>query len=133
MPITAISEESAFSGNPPPWNEVDFTWAQLSILPPRMRAALEQWRGVYLIWDSSDGKSYVGSAYGDSNILGRWDNYAATGHGGNKNLRGRDRENFRFTVLELASPSMTATDVIALESSWKRRLHSAAPHGLNEN
>ena len=133
MPILAIREESDFSAEPPPWHEIDFTWAELGILPQRMRAALEQWRGVYLIWDSLDAKSYVGSAYGASNILGRWENYAATGHGGNKHLRGRNPANFRFTVIELVAPNTASELVIALESSWKRRLHTAAPNGLNEN
>lgn len=133
MPILAIREESAFSAEPPPWYKIDFTWAELGILPQRMRAALEQWRGVYLIWDASDAKSYVGSAYGVSNILGRWESYAATGHGGNKHLRERDPTSFRFTVLELVSPNMPSGEVIQLETSWKRRLHTASPQGLNEN
>ena len=133
MPILAIREESAFSAEPPPWDEIDFTWAQLRILPQRMRAALEQWRGVYLIWDESDAKAYVGSAYGIDNILGRWESYAATGHGGNKHLRARDPSSFRFSVLERVSPDMPSHKVIQQERSWKQRLHTAAPHGLNEN
>ena len=133
MPILAIREESAFAAQLPAWDEIDFTWAELGILPQRMRGALEQWRGIYLIWDTSDAKLYVGSAYGVENILGRWENYAATGHGGNKHLRGRDPNNFRFTVLERVSPDMPSDEVIRREGSWKRRLHSAAPHGLNEN
>jgi hypothetical protein len=133
MPVLAIREESAFSAEPPPWDEIDFTWAQLGILPQRMRGALEQWRGVYLIWDASDAKSYVGSAYGGANILGRWESYAATGHGGNKHLRLRDPSSFRFTVLQRVSPDMPIDEVIQLERSWKRRLHTAAPQGLNEN
>jgi hypothetical protein len=88
---------------------------------------------VYLIWDASDAKGYVGSAYGATNILGRWENYAATGHGGNKHLRGRDQNNFRFTVLERVSPDMPSDEVIRRERSWKLRLHTAAPQGLNEN
>ncbi len=133
MPVLAILEESAFSAEPPAWHHIDFTWPELAILPQRMRAALEQWRGVYLIWDSSDAKSYVGSASGTANILGRWEDYAATGHGGNKHLRGRDPSKFRFTVLERVSPDMLIEEVVRKEASWKRRLHTAAPYGLNEN
>jgi hypothetical protein len=133
MRVLAIREESAFAAELPAWDDIDFTWAELQILPQRMRGALEQWRGIYLIWDQSDGKAYVGSAYGSANILGRWENYSATGHGGNKHLRGRDPNNFRFTVLERVSPDMPSDEVIRRESSWKRRLHSAAPHGLNDN
>jgi hypothetical protein len=133
MPVLAIREESAFSAEPPAWDEIDFTWAELGFLPQRMRSALEQWRGVYLIWDATDGKAYVGSAYGAANILGRWEGYAATGHGGNKHLRTRDPINFRFTVLERVSPDMPSEEVIRREGTWKRRLHTAAPLGLNEN
>ena len=133
IPVWAIREESFFSAKPPPWNEINFTWAELAILPQSMRVILEQWRGVYLIWDSADGKSYVGSAYGGTNILGRWESYAATGHGGNKYLRGRDPSTFRFTILELVSPNRPSEEVVRLESLWKRRLHTAFPSGLNDN
>ena len=40
---------------------------------------------------------------------------------------------FRFTILQLVAPTMPASDVIHLESSWKRRLHTRAPYGLNDN
>jgi len=53
MPVLAIREESAFSADPPAWDEIDFTWAELGILPQRMRGALEQWRGVYLCASAS--------------------------------------------------------------------------------
>ena len=42
----------------------------------RWKSALSQWRGVYFIFDATDGKGYVGSAYGSGNLLGRWLNYA---------------------------------------------------------
>ena len=67
------------------------------------------------------------------NLLGRWLNYAASGHGGNRLLRQRDPQHFRFTILERVSPDMYAEDVIRLESTWKERLHTRAPHGLNDN
>jgi len=37
------------------------------------------------------------------------------------------------SVLERLSPDMGATNVIRLESSWKERLHTRAPNGLNDN
>jgi len=102
-------------------------WDELSILPARWRAALSQWRGIYYIYDAADGKGYVGSAYGEDNMLGRWRNYAASGHGGNRLLRQRDPRNFRFTILQRVSPDMDANDVIRLEGTWKERLHTHAP------
>lgn len=133
MPILAIREDSAFAPPLPNWDEVEFTWSELAILPQRWRSALEHWRGIYAIWDSTDAKTYVGSAYGSSNILGRWLTYGVTGHGGNRLLRDRDPQAFRFTILQRVSPDMLPEEVIRLESSWKTRLHTRAPHGLNEN
>ena len=137
MPISAILEESAFVSTLPSWDAVNLSWRQLSGLPTSWRIALSQWRGIYFIHDVSDGKGYVGSASGEENLFGRWNSYAAGGnadraHGGNKLLKGRDPENFRFYILELLSPS-SKEDVGRIESSWKVRLHTRAPHGLNEN
>jgi hypothetical protein len=133
MPVLAVREESTFAPPLPPWDEVEFAWPELAILPQRWRSALEQWRGIYAIWDSTDAKTYVGSAYGNTNILGRWLSYRTTGHGGNRLLRDRDPVAFRFTILQRVSPDMLAEEVIRLEASWKTRLHTRAPHGLNEN
>lgn len=133
MPVVAVLEDSALDTAMPQWDDIEFTYEELGVLPTRWRSALSQWRGVYYIFDTSDGKSYVGSAYGESNLLGRWLGYAAHGHGGNRLLRQRDARNFRFTILELVSPTMDASDVIRLEGSWKKRLHTRGPHGLNDN
>lgn len=81
----------------------------------------------------SVGHGYVGSASGEGNLLGRWLNYAASGHGDNALLRGRDPLNFRFSILQRLSPDMGADDVIRIEANWKDRLHTRKPHGLNEN
>ena len=133
IPILAILEESALDGAMLDWKEMDFGWNELGILPTRLRAALSQWRGIYLIFDQSDGKCYVGSAYGTENILGRWLSYAASGHGGNRLLRQRDPRHFRFTILERVSPDMDRDEIISLEGTWKKRLRTRLPYGLNEN
>jgi len=59
-----------------------------------VRQSLESWRtaltnfaGVYVISDTESGKLYVGSAIGEGGLWQRWSQYAATGHGGNKELR----------------------------------------------
>jgi hypothetical protein len=114
------------------WDELVLTWAQLKVLPVKWQAALKEWRGIYFIFDSSDGHGYVGSAYGIDNTLGRWLNYAATGHGGNKELRKRDPANFQFSILQRVSPDMPSDEVIRLEQSWKTRLHTRT-FGMNEN
>jgi hypothetical protein len=135
IPIRAILEDSALDAAMKKWDELDFTWSQLSILPKRWQAKLSEWRGIYYIFDTSDGKGYVGSAYGRDNLLGRWRNYAASGHGGNRLLREqkRDPQHFHFTILERVSPDMELDEVIRKENTWKERLHTREPNGLNDN
>jgi hypothetical protein len=131
--VHAIAEESLLSSAIPPWDQMALQWRELALLPGGWRAALSQWRGIYLIIDESDGKQYVGSAYGSENILQRWVGYARTGHGGNKLLRERNPANFRFSILQRLSPDLDESSVIAIESTWKERLGSRAPQGLNDN
>ena len=133
MQIHSILEESAFDTAMPNWDKIALSWEELAVLPTRWRSAISQWRGIYYIFDTSDGKGYVGSAYGEDNLLGRWCNYAASGHGGNKLLKRRDPKNFVFTILQRVSPDMDAHDVIHVENTWKQRLHTRAPDGLNDN
>ena len=133
MPILSILEDSALDAAMPEWDEITLSWEQLGVLPKPWKSVLSQWRGIYYIFDSSDSKGYVGSAYGKANIYGRWLDYAARGHGGNRLLRLRDPRNFRFSILQRVSPDMDPSDLIRLENSWKERLHTRKPYGLNEN
>jgi len=133
FPIVAILEDSALHGAMPDWKDCIWTRAELSALPSKWRERLSQWRGIYYVFDQSDGKGYVGSAYGEDNILGRWDYWAATGHGGNVHLRERSPENFTFSILELVAQSSDKNAVVDLETNWKKRLHTRLPFGLNGN
>lgn len=133
MPILAVREESAFDARMPAWNEIVLTWHELSVLPTRWRDAIRQWRGIYYIFDTSDGRGYVGSASGGDNILGRWQGYVASGHGGNVLLRQRDPKNFRFSILQRVDPDMEPEGVVQIENTWKKRLHTRDPFGLNDN
>ena len=63
FPIIAISEDSLLHEAMPDWRDCIWSWAELSILPSKWREALRHWRGVYYIFDQSDRKGYVGSAY----------------------------------------------------------------------
>jgi hypothetical protein len=133
FPVLAVLDESALVTSIPDWHDITLTWEQLLVMPARWRAALSQWRGIYFIFDTFVGKGYVGSAYSTMNILGRWLGYAKSGHGGNRLLKDRDPKNFRFSILQRVSPDMDADEVIRLEASWKERLHTRAPFGLNDN
>ncbi len=64
IPVYAILEDSAPDAAMPAWDAINLGWDELVILPARWRAALSQWRGIYYIYDATDGKGYVGSAYG---------------------------------------------------------------------
>ncbi len=131
VPIMAITERPITSPAPPEWRDFILTAREMRSLPASWQARLREWRGVYLIMDR-DGQRYVGAAYGEQNILGRWRSHVAADRGITVELADRDPAGFKFSVLELVSPSAPADDVIALESSWKNRLHTRE-FGLNVN
>jgi len=132
FPVHAIHEESALVPRMPTADHLVLSWDELKVLPRDWKLALSQWRGVYFIFDRSEGKGYVGSAYGVDNIYHRWSDYAASGHGGNKHLRRCRPENLWFSVLQLVSQDMDSDEVIRTEARWKDRLHTLK-FGLNEN
>lgn len=132
FPIATITETSRFAQEMSEWQELVLNWAELNNLPRSWRAALSEWRGIYLITDQADGKAYVGSAYGRDNIFGRWQSYAQSGHGGNIKLKNRNPQDFAFSILQRVSPDMEPEDVVRLEASWKKRLLTRTL-GLNAN
>ncbi|MCB1512371.1 MAG: GIY-YIG nuclease family protein [Hyphomicrobiaceae bacterium] len=130
-------------GDFPGYRAVELTFDELRLVAdqglPSWRAALSSVGGVYLISDTETGHLYVGSASGAGGIWQRWSDYAATGHGGNVELRtivngsGLDRARaFRFSILEIADIHTGETDILARECHWKRVLLSRS-HGLNAN
>ena len=84
------------------------------------------------------GRQYVGSAYGHGGLLGRWSEYVATRHGGNKRLIEEllvDPETvtrFRYSVLQVLPKTTTIDDVVAVETLYKDKLLTKA-FGLNAN
>ena len=105
-------------------------------------AALKSSKGVYLITyeggDASGIKMYVGAAYGDDGILGRWRAYSETPHGGNVKLKALLKKNknayrqFKFSILQQLPEAATQREAIACEKLWKNKLGSRA-FGLNSN
>lgn len=131
--ILSILEDNALAEAMPDWSDLVLSWNELKVLPKAWQTALSHWRGIYYIFDRADGKGYVGSAYGRTNLLGRWLNYADKGHGGNALLRNRDPGSFEFSILQRVSPDLEQDEIVRLENSWKERLHTRAPTGLNDN
>ena len=132
FPVAAIEAESRFVRGMPSWQELILNWSELQSLPASWRAALGQWRGIYLIYDTVRQAGYVGAAYGQDNVLGRWLEYGRTGHGGNAGLRDSDPANLRLSILQRTSPDLEAANIIELEATWKARLHTRE-FGLNRN
>lgn len=128
--IAEIASESVLDAPPPPWREWVLTGPEVRTLTPARSAKLAEWRGIYLIVDVSDGARYVGSAYGEQNLLGRWRTHVAADKGVTVELEARAPRNFRFSVLERVSPDMPPEDVIALEQTWMVRLDTRR-FGLN--
>jgi hypothetical protein len=131
--VKSILLESALATAMPAWDEIVLPYDALRTLPTSWKSTLANWCGIYLIFDTSDGKPYVGAAYGADNIYGRWMNYAGGKNGGNKLLQGRDPKNFRFSILQLTAPDIKVGAIVQIENKWKQRLHTRQPHGLNGN
>ena len=99
---------------------------------------LSRHSGVYVIFDSSSGMQYVGSASGGNGIWSRWEGYAKTGHNGNKALKelaSKNPEfsnNFTYSLHHVFPRTVSKNDVLYYESLLKNKLGSRA-YGLNEN
>jgi hypothetical protein len=96
-------------------------------------------KGIYLISDTNSGKLYVGAAYGEEGIWGRWCKYIATnGHGDNKTLKEliavdqTHGNNFQFSILMLLPRTITADEAIKKERLFKNKLGTNS-FGLNNN
>lgn len=105
------------------------------------KTALENVKGVYVIMDKSNGKKYVGSAYGDTGIWSRWSCYMGTGHGWNDELtkiiakKGLDyaKNNFRLSLLEYRSMKVDDKVIIEREGYWKVVFLARGQFGYNKN
>ena len=103
-------------------------------------AALSSVKGVYAITDKSNGRNYIGSAYGEGGIWSRWACYIGTGHGWNdalmeliaKRTIRHARGSFRFSLLETFSMNASDDTVRKRETHWKRAFMSKK-FGYNEN
>ncbi|HWY54262.1 MAG TPA: GIY-YIG nuclease family protein [Terriglobales bacterium] len=104
----------------------------LAAVPASWRAALSAVAGIYLLTNPDTGKQYVGSAQGVGGFWGRWEQYAASGHGGNRRMQDIPAADYQVSVLEVASSSSGADALAKMEGRWKQKLLSRK-FGLNAN
>ena len=122
----------------PGYDRINVSWSELSRVLEKVswKTALQNQKGVYLLTDNSNGKMYVGSAYGEFMILSRWQSYIKTGHGGNVGLKKLGLEhiknNFRFSILDIYKSTTDDQTIIDRENWWKNVLKSRE-FGYNEN
>jgi len=130
-------------GEFPGYNSVLLSYRMLKTVVcesnPSWKTALANVAGVYLVTDTSDGRLYVGSAYGGGGIWDRWSTYVKTRHGGNKELRALlqkktldHADKLQFALLEICDLNSSGDYVISREVHWKNVLRSRK-FGLNKN
>ena len=85
------------------------------MLPTRWKSAISAWRAIYYIFDTSDGKGYVGSAYGGENLLGRWKTMLPVGTEETAFFGNAILSNFRFTILSESRPTWTRATLFGLK------------------
>jgi hypothetical protein len=141
--VAELRNQRMTIGDFPGYNSILLSYRMLQTIVresnPSWHTALSNVAGVYLITDRSDGRLYVGSAYGGDGIWQRWTAYAKNGHGGNKELRkhlrekgGTHAEHFQFSLLEVCDLNSSDDYVIERETHWKTVLKSRE-FGLNKN
>lgn len=145
MEISEILKEPYSGEQFPGYDNISFDFTSLEAIFKTHRldwkTALENIKGVYVIFDKLTGKKYVGSAYGDYGIWSRWSVYIETGHGWNDELtkliekEGIDyaRRYFRVTLLEYRSMRTDDNVIIERENYWKEALFSRGKFGYNKN
>ncbi len=90
--------------------------------------ALSSVYAIYLIVDTETGKQYVGSAYGENGLLGRWSVYVQTRHGNNKEMKQvvckypERYHAFQFSILQILPKTLTDEEVVQIENLWKKKL-----------
>lgn len=145
MSVSEILKESYSGAVFPGYENINFDFSNLEPIfkneNPDWKGALHSVKGIYLIMDKSNGKKYVGSAYGGEGIWSRWNCYMGNGHGHNDELTnliskegfGYALRNFRISLLEYRSMKVDDKTIIERENYWKEVLLSRGTFGYNKN
>ena len=128
----------------PGYEEVILSFEELSkminnpVSNRQWKTALSSVYGVYLILNKKNGMQYVGSAYGNEGIWGRWSTYVRNKHGNNKlikellNSHPNHYKHFQFSILNIVPNTAMKEEVLQLEAKNKEKLGSRV-FGLNDN
>jgi len=125
------------------YNELKKQWNNRS-----WREHLSSVYGVYLITDLKNSKLYVGAAYGEEGVYGRWSAYLRDGYDKaekdypNKKLKALVeekgfkyiQENFKYTLLEIFKKDENGKDkALKRELYWKKVFFKDLMYGYNDN
>lgn len=113
------------------------------------RSALSSVYGVYVITDMHTGKLYIGSAYGENGIYGRWKVYLKDGYDKDEVENGNYpnkqlcnlvksngisyiEDNFQYSILEIFPKTIDTNKVLEREAYWKK-VFKSKEYGYNDN
>lgn len=127
----------------PGYENINISFAELRPILSRQKQdwikRLDKIKGVYLIMDTSSGKYYVGSAYGEGGIWSRLSCYINTGHGWDQGLvellKDKDYaiKHFKFSLLEIFTDNTLPEHIQKREGHWKKVLMSNEFGHYNRN
>lgn len=123
------------------YNNINLSFQELEVIiknnVDEWKRKLENVTGIYMLMDRSNGKKYIGSAYGQEGIWHRWTSYIYSQNGGNKELLQLDndyiKDNFNFTLLEWYALGTDIDFIISRENYWKKVMLSRKENGFGYN
>ncbi len=121
--------------NDPPFSGfLDFCeqLSRLENVPLSWREVLSAVGDVYLLACPTTGKKHVGLANGSTGFWGQWEDYVASGHGGNRRMQELPASDYQVSVLEVAASSTSSDELLKMENRWKEKLLSRR-FGLDGN
>ena len=113
---------------------------KIALNDPTWIGALKNVKAVYVITDTSNGKLYIGSAYGTGGLLNRWNKYVANLTGENKEFEVLVKEkgesyipnNFKYSILEIFDTKTKDEYIVERENYWKN-VFETRKFGMNWN
>ena len=113
---------------------------KIALNDPTWIGALKNVKAVYVITDTSNGKLYIGSAYGTGELLNRWNKYVTNLTGENKEFEVLVKEkgenyipnNFKYSILEIFDTKTKDEYILERENYWKN-VFETRNFGMNWN